>query len=410
MAIGATAVWEVRANASNSGLQGGFYVTTGGSTDYSQQDTAQLVLTDIASDGAGTALSSATGGFTSAMVGNGMYITGGGTTAGWYQIATYVDGNNITIDRSCGASKTNVTGRIGGATICANTPLSIAVAGNTIYIKADGTHTLAANCSLSNSSANLRAKVIGYNTTRGDAPTGTNRPYIACGAYYFSAGDYWGVENLRFTGSAAAMVVDNQGYYKNCKAQNDSVTASRVGMRMYFAGAFAIDCEIISDAGVGVDVQVGQTAYYGCYIHDCGTMGLSVGSVGTYWLLDHTIVDTCPIGISGTTGVKGPILNCVFYNCSTAGVQLTTATSLTILNTIFDTCTIGIDLSDGQKAIHYENYNNFYNCTTDRNYILVGDASVDADPSFTNSASGDFSLNGGAMIDAGFALRLGVGA
>lgn len=410
MAIGSTAVWEVRAGAANSGLQGGFYVPTGGSTDYSQQDTAQLSLTDIASDGAGTGLSSVTGGFTAAMVGNGIYITGGTATAGWYQITAYTDGNNITIDRSCGLSKTGVTGRVGGATIFANTPIAAVVAGNTVYIKAGATHTLAANIVTGNATAALPVKVYGYNTTRGDNPTGTNRPYMAGGAYYFSSGDYWFVHNLRGDGTAAAMVFDNQGGYINCKAQNTSGTAGRVAMRAYLAGAIAIDCEIISDAGVGLDDQVASVVVFGGYIHDCGTNGMSTSSTGGYYHVQHTIFDTCAVGISGTTGVKGPVLNCVFYNCSTAGVQLTTGTGLTLLNNIFDTCGIGVDVSTGAQGTHYEDFNNFYNCTTDRNYVLVGANSVDTAPSFTNSAAGDFSLSGGAMVDAGLTIRLGVGA
>ena len=87
----------------------------GTSVDYSQQNSAELTLTDIATDGAGTGVSSVTGGFTDAMVGNGIYLTGGSVTASWYQITAYIDTNNITIDRSVGLNKTGVTGNIGGA-------------------------------------------------------------------------------------------------------------------------------------------------------------------------------------------------------------------------------------------------------------------------------------------------------
>ena len=71
MAITADAQWWIRTDGND--LNGaGFDSTIGGyGTNYSDQATAQLTLTDLATSGAGsTTLTSATGGFTSAMVGN----------------------------------------------------------------------------------------------------------------------------------------------------------------------------------------------------------------------------------------------------------------------------------------------------------------------------------------------------
>lgn len=110
MALTAGTVCEIRTTGSqNAG--GGFYDRNPGtSVDYSQQDSPQLTLTDLATDGAGTGLSSATGGFTAAMAGNLIQITGGTLTAGWYEITAYTDTNNVTIDRSDGLSKSGGNG------------------------------------------------------------------------------------------------------------------------------------------------------------------------------------------------------------------------------------------------------------------------------------------------------------
>lgn len=61
MAIPSGAVWEVRTTGSDQ--NGGFFNASRGGTDYSQQDSPQLVLTGGACSG-NTTVTSATGGFT----------------------------------------------------------------------------------------------------------------------------------------------------------------------------------------------------------------------------------------------------------------------------------------------------------------------------------------------------------
>jgi hypothetical protein len=190
MTLHASTVWEIRPTGSQSN-GGGFYNRDPGtSVDYSQQDAAQLTLADIATDGAGTGVSSVTGGFTAAMVGNIIHITEGTATAGWYEIVAWTSSNAVTIDRSAGLNKTGVTGVVGGAfTLGGNLDTDFwaskqKVAGNIIYIKA-GTYVLQESVSFQNSGTSaLPIQVVGYNATRGDSPTGSNRPLINCGASY----------------------------------------------------------------------------------------------------------------------------------------------------------------------------------------------------------------------------------
>ena len=117
-ALQSDTTWEVRTTGNNT--NGGCYDTGGTGTDYSQQDAAQLSLTDLAQNLSSTTLTSATGGFTSAMVDNCIQITGAGSgafTLGFYEITAFTDTNTVTLDRTaCStANCSGGTGAVGGA-------------------------------------------------------------------------------------------------------------------------------------------------------------------------------------------------------------------------------------------------------------------------------------------------------
>lgn len=152
MAVGAGAEWRVRSGGDDTN-GGGFDPTlSGAGTDYTDQDSAQLTLTDLATaDGTTTTLTSATGGFTSAMVGNCIKITSGTNfTTGYYFITAYTDTNTVTIDRSpATAAGSGGNGKLGGAfshfdgvlDTSASGPGSPLVAGNVIWVRGAGSDT-----------------------------------------------------------------------------------------------------------------------------------------------------------------------------------------------------------------------------------------------------------------------------
>src|SRR5216683_1498046 len=85
--ISSATVWDVRPTT-GSNLNGACFDSTiaNAGTDYSQQATAQLSLSDMATTGVTTTVTSVTGGFTSAMIGNCLRIDSGTNwTLGWYQ-------------------------------------------------------------------------------------------------------------------------------------------------------------------------------------------------------------------------------------------------------------------------------------------------------------------------------------
>src|SRR5216684_2306337 len=96
--ITAATVWDVRPTT-GSNLNGACFDSTiaNAGTDYSQQATAQLSLSDMATTGVTTTVTSVTGGFTAAMIGNCLRIDSGTNwTLGWYQITARTDTNTIT--------------------------------------------------------------------------------------------------------------------------------------------------------------------------------------------------------------------------------------------------------------------------------------------------------------------------
>jgi len=93
-----------------------------------------LRLIDLATDGAGTGVSSVVGGFEAGMVNAKLHIYDGvGFTVGDYSITVYTDTNNITIGSSAGVSKTGGSGVINNATILSATNMVQGASTHTWY-------------------------------------------------------------------------------------------------------------------------------------------------------------------------------------------------------------------------------------------------------------------------------------
>ena len=206
MPLSAAIVWELRATASANNVNGGGFKAGASGTDYSQQDAAQLNPTDLACADTSTTLTSAAGGFTAAMVGNVIHITAGTNfVVGWYEITAYTNANTVTIDRTAASAGLNAsagTGYVGGA-MSLNSALdsdffSAVVPGNTIWMK-NGSFTMGESFTGGNNGTAANPIFLkGYNATRGDDPTGTNRPTLTEGALSFWLGQYWQARNIIF--------------------------------------------------------------------------------------------------------------------------------------------------------------------------------------------------------------------
>ena len=116
MAINATAQWRIRQDGANDNGGGYDPEISGAGTDYTDQSTPALSPTDLATTGAVTTLTSATGGFTAAMIGNCIRISSGTNfDTGYYFITGYTDTNTVTLDRtpSSGGAGSSGVGKLG---------------------------------------------------------------------------------------------------------------------------------------------------------------------------------------------------------------------------------------------------------------------------------------------------------
>ena len=142
MTVNATAVWRVRPSGSNTNGGGFDAAITSAGTDYSQQNAAQANGTHGTAAGTSTFTDLTAANFTSAMIGNAMYLTGTGFTTGWYFVTAVSSTTVCTLDRSPGTGTATGTWHLGGgwADFWTNTASSAAVIvpGNTVYILGNG--------------------------------------------------------------------------------------------------------------------------------------------------------------------------------------------------------------------------------------------------------------------------------
>jgi hypothetical protein len=130
-------------------------------------------------------------------------------------------------------------------------------------------------------------------------------------------------------------------------------------------------------------------------------------SGANYAVLQHNIVDTCYNGMS-TNNPNGQIVtHNTFYNITAYGIYATDPIAMVALNNILSTCATGTRHLSAQYDINIYDWNDYYDCTTDRVNVAVGEHDFDADPLFTDAANGDFSRT---ETDAdGLGITLGVG-
>jgi hypothetical protein len=142
VAVNATAVWRVRPSGSNTNGGGYDPGISGAATDYSQQNTAQATGTLGTASGT-TTFTDAGGAFTSAMIGNALWIaSGAGFTTGAYFITAFGSSTSVTLDRSPGTG-TAANWALGGGWADfwtnASNSAGVVASGNKVFILGSGT-------------------------------------------------------------------------------------------------------------------------------------------------------------------------------------------------------------------------------------------------------------------------------
>ena len=436
MTLSASIVWEVRTAGADT--NGGGYVSGASGTDYSQQNAKNTVgnnisTTDAVANGS-TTITSATAAFTSAIVGNIIYLAGGtgSLAAGWYQVTTFTNATTIVVDRIV-ASGTGITLNIGGALATPGQASANKVAGNTVWIQT-GTYTL------STSTANTSGGPVsdttggtgntgvtrweGYQTSRGDKGTPPIIAVPGAGTYtsvnIFSCTiNYVIIDNITCDGggnASASMVAFNVGanyqHIVRCKGDRCSIGIQVAnGNNVYMQrcqttrctsaglkpnGGACVDCVSYANTGTadGFNTAGNTVDFLRCISYSNGGKGFNQGSIGCHFA------------------------NCVAYGNSSDGFLFTSVESDLCENCIaYGNSGWGFNASNGASQLIYllncaggsntsGNYDNTKIIDSGPTKMVEGFVSLSGNP-FTNAAAGDFSLNntagaGGACRAAGF--------
>jgi hypothetical protein len=405
MALSSTMVWEVRSTATAGNVNGGGFNPSnaaGNTTDYSQQNAAQYTGTDLASSNGTNAtptVTSASHTFVSTDVGNIIFISAGTNwTAGRYEI-TSVSGGGAVLDRACGsvAALSSGTYAVGGALSLGSsddTVFETFVAGNKIHIKS-GTYTLGGAISVASAGgAQNPITIEGYNTTRGDNPTGTSRPTLDGGANAITfTGANWNYYNMIFTSTGGNCFVNSLGSkFFNCKFANTSTVANRQALTIgaTSGNVFCLNCEFVSYRGNGVSLSA-VAHFIGCYFHDSNNgVSDSVVATGGQVFTNCVFANCVNAAYNGASARTGGLFinNCTFYGAENklgTGITFATGTtSVRLMNNIIYGFVTGVNHADSAQRIGLDDYNNYYNNTTDANNWIQGTNTISLNPNFRN--------------------------
>jgi hypothetical protein len=394
MAISGTVIWEVRGSATASNANGGGFRPGASGVDYSQQDSAQYNLTGCTSSAANAIILNANA--AADMVGNIAHvISGTNATAGWYEIISVVAGVSITVDRNWGTGAvSNGVVNIGGALVSFDTWTSAAntfVAGQTVYVKAGTSISNTGNISATGGNAGAPVTYIGYNSTRSDSPTGSNRPIVNTGTGTgMNFGAWTRIYNIIFTSTSTRSLSLGGGnnIVRNCKAINTSTTANRAAIDASTGPSEIVNCEAVSYRGNAISISGSDTVLvYGCYIHDSNN-GIN-NSVARGRILFNLIVGNVTNAIlNGSSAHDAFISNNTLWggadNKTGTGISLGSSANAQILNNIIYGFVTGIVDTTGIAGANYANYNDLFNNTTNYSGISGDSGSVTTDPSFTS--------------------------
>lgn len=420
MALSANTVWEVRTTGSNT--NGGGFVTGSGGMDYSQQDAPQLSVTDGVCSG-NTTLTSATGGFTAAMVGNIVYLSSG---PGWYQIVARTDTNTVTLDRA-GPNATGMTTKVGGALAGVKVAYDASAARNRIWVRT-GTYT-------ENDTINIRddstpTYIAGYGTNRGDRVKATLRRVSGTSRMIGQAGNYASViledlvldcNSLADYGAVLGGFIG--GVVRRCEVKGYTTSGLYVAGSQGGSKYDAVECLVHSgtpSSGAAIFLVNGASAIR-CTIRDfygagcCSFNGNFGGAVQGCRIYSgaNSSADAVFIGAGGPSNVSamavlGNVIRGVRHGVNIDQSQY--LANVVVRDNVFSVCSgygvtsAGSALTGGTPGV---DRNGFHSCTSgsvNATHLLNENSiTLTADP-FVDAANGDFNLNnvtgGGALLRA----------
>lgn len=387
MALQTGGVLELR--DTGAATNGCYYDSTIASagTDYSQQDAAQASGTD-GTCANNTTFVSVLGAFTAAMIGNGIYISGTNFTTGLYVVTARASATSITLDRNptTGVAASIGVYAVGGASTTPAVWAASLVPGNTVWVK-KGTYSWATFTKPASTGA-APISILGYNASRADNPTLTNRPTITMTGEYVP-GDTGVDKNLIMTGSLAAGSILHGGvriHVENCKITNSSATATAA----FNPGASStlLRCEGISATAGFAFVGAFSHLMY-CNAHD-SINGAQIQIANC--TVVGCVFDTCTTGISSISSAPHITLSTI-YNCTT-GVDFSNAaaTRPAVTNCIIANCSTGINGNSSNNGTHINEFNTFSSNTADVSNFTKQTGCITGSASMTDPTNADFTI------------------
>ncbi len=456
--VSANTVWEVRTTGSDT--NGGGFVAGASGTDMSQFDnknaaactscqsaTVNISTTDAVAAGT-TTITSVTGNFSSALIGNIVEFSGGSgsITAVWKQVLTVPGATSFTIDSSIAIS-TGMTMNIGGALLTiGKAAVTLAVSSNIVFVKATGTYSITAGMALANNMTPTNAappnQIIGYTTARTDGGRATVQYSTNANITGFdgtNAGGYYisnFVIDCNSLSGAIGVRVNVNSVLRNLQVKNCTIAVNLAN-----GSATLMDSDITANTpatGNGsVNAAGAQTFVLRCYIHDNTGNGINLQGNGATALYNVIASNSNVGGADGSgngiiTGSNGSnfIMHNTIYNSGRDGIQfagnILGASSTVRNNLIAKSARYGLNgyitnpgwgsfpqwdgnafwLSAGTANRHNADDTGTVNPVNAANpYTNSLDVTLSVDP-FTSASTHDFTLNTAAT---GGALATGTG-
>lgn len=408
MAIAATATWEVRTTGSDNNGGGYNPARSVDGVDRSQQDAEHVFIdgSTITATVHTTTTQITISGYSvgNADLGNHLNITGGTATAGVYEITAVDTGNNRwTLDRSAGTSTQTVIGRMGGAfaTIAAphailpNNGTSARSAWNTVWVR-HGTYDISTEISLRGDYCMTR----GYHTTRGDDPTGSNRPTIRATASIASCCGFTRTDTklINFIvdanelATSAVRQVSGRPILHNCELKNALSHGAVVS-----GGSVITLCDIHDNGGIGIN---NADKVIGCRVYNNGDIGIYAAN-GSGVISMNIIYNNSGDGVSLQDACA--IINNTIHGNSGNGVLCRQSSNMYLLvinNLITSNGGYGISASahnSTMPSIFNVLQNAHHNNTSghENGFTSVSSVTLTEDP-YINAPGGDFRLNDAA--------------
>jgi len=353
MALSSSIVWEIR-SAGNDNNGGGFKAGASG-TDWTLQNSPQYALTSIATSGAGATFLTASA--ASDMVGNVAHVVSGTNfTAGFYEITSVVAGVSVTCDANVctGVGSAGVI-NIGGALatpgkIGTNSANQGAVAGNTIWIKADGTYSRTTNTDTMSTSGTLILPIVmsGYKTTRGDGYLGrtsgnldlvsTNMPLLAYSTGNLTInGEYTITELLQLsqsgnsTSGAVTFAGNGDALLRSCIVSSASTSAGTRAIAINGGRCTILDCDasctgsISSPSAAIIDTQSqGSPCIDSCRIRGTNSTIPGINASSTCVVYGNIVYASGGVALKLTdTTLPAFVRNNTFVGCAADAIVIT---------------------------------------------------------------------------------------